>query len=297
MTAPGGDGLAGLLRLYEEHALARLGAVATLEAVQLIEAVDRELPDGVLAATREELEAAMALAAARAHGSETAALLGVEMACFLDLALDRGLTRRHPLRTAAAADEGAAVPTRRELAGLLARLVGKAVEEGVSGGLLMADLAVSMAELGERDELPDRLVGTVSGRWRLLAHRYRRPLDAVRVVLPVVTLLLALSSFFSCDGPLGSRTLAAMATGAGVRQLQILTYNMPPDIGDPETITTLDELGRRTGLATDLARETFALRRVRHGVVYLEHLESETLVVISGEWVGSLGGGTWRMER
>jgi hypothetical protein len=291
------------LLVYEEATLPEIGAVSTMDAIRLIEAVDGCLVGGgVLFATQDDLEAALQLVLAQEGNTDSSVFLRAEMDRFLDLAAAHGLAARHPSSGEARVEivgDKTDLPNRQEITRLMTRLVAKLVEEGLSSALLVSPLAVPVSEVGEEGGALDQAAEHLSKRWRGLTHRLRQPLDVLRIALPATALLLALNSFFSCSGPLGSRTRSAVLTGAGVNQLKALTRDMAgPGIGDPYTIGTLQELSERTGLPTDRASEVFRLKRVLYGVVYLEHLETGKLAVISGEYVGSFGKkGTWRIVK
>lgn len=291
------------LRVYEDAALPEIGAVRTLDAVRLIEAVNGCLDGGgVLYATRDDLEAAIRIVLVEDEDSDSAGLLRAELERFRDLAMDREVVA-HRSKKYKESDEPVGMttdlPDQQEVAKLMTRLVANLIEEGLNSALLLNPLAEPVAKLGEEGGVLDQSAEHLAKRWRTLAHRLRKPLDIFRIAFPVATLLFALNTIFSCGGPLGTRTHSAMLTGAGVNQMKALVRNMDGvKIGDPETIDTLQELSERTGLPTGYAADVFRLRRVLYGAVFLEHIETGKMVVIFGDYIGSFDGrGTWRIVK
>jgi hypothetical protein len=296
------------LRTYEDAALPEIGAIRTLDAVGFIEAVNGCLDGGgVLYATQDDLEAAVRVVLAKDENSDSNELLRVELDRFRDLAITRGgvshHSKNHEGRDESVGVESVGVqtelPDRQDVARLMTRLVANLIEEGLNSALLLNPVAVPVSELGEEDGVLDQTAEHLSKRWRTLAHRLRKPLGIFRIAFPVVALLFALNSIFSCGGPLGSRTHSAMVTGTAVNEIRKLVRDMDGlKIGDPETIESLQELSERTGRPTAYAARVFRLRRVLYGAVFLEHIETGKMVAIFGEYIGSFDSrGTWRLVK
>ncbi|MCD4749342.1 MAG: hypothetical protein K8R59_08205, partial [Thermoanaerobaculales bacterium] len=297
MTDPGRGPFHDALLLYEEAALPELGALGTMDTVRLIELVERHIPDGVFAATRPDLESALQQVLAQEERTDSTLSLESELGRFLDLAFAHGLIARHPLSGEARVEAVVArsdLPSREEVAAVLARLVANVLEEAVSSGLFFARLTVPVSEIGEEGGVLDQTAEHLSLRWRGLTHRLRGPLDLLRIGLPIVALVLALNSFFSCSGPLGSRTQSALITGSAVKELRIMTYNRLIR-GDKATIDSMEELAKRAGVAKLRSAKVFRLRKVVGNDLFLEHIETDSLVIISDGYVCSFVHGTWRM--
>jgi hypothetical protein len=300
MSEPGHRRFRDALAIYEGAALPELGAVRTMDAIRLIESVEGFLPGGgVLYATEDDLAAAVQVALAQEDDSGSAELLRAEIVRFRELAAEHGLgalrsgDRRETNEPAATPAD---LPSGNEVARLVSRVVANLIQDGLHAALLLNPVGISVSEMGERQGALEQSAELVNKRWRNLANRIQKPLDIFRIAFPVAVLLFAVNSFVSCGGPIGSRTYAAMRTGAGVNQIRKIVAEME-GIGDPATINTLRELERRSGKPTNLAAEVFRLRRVRWGTVYLEHIETGKMVVISGRYIGSFDArGKWRLD-
>jgi hypothetical protein len=304
MSDPGQERFRDALAAYEQAVLHELGAARTLDAVRLIESVEASLPGGgVLYATSGDLEAAVKIALARMGDPETFQPLAAEVARFRSLAVEYGLVGRGPrgrteVEVEIAAPLEAAPADREEIVKVVSRLVANIIEEGLQSALLISPMAAVAPEIGGRGGALDQTAELAGSRWRSLAHRLEKPLDVFRIAFPLVALVLALNSLFSCSGPIGTRTRSAFVTGAGVNQIKKLVRDMHSGLGDPATIETLPELAQRSGFPTDVAARTFRLRRVRWGAVYLEHIETGKTVVVTHDYVGSFDArGTWRMVK
>lgn len=286
---------------YERVALPELGAARTLDAVRLIEAVNGCLDGGgVLCATEAELEAAIGIVLAQEENPGSSALLRTELERFRGLAVVRAPAARHPANNTGRGEPAGArtaLPDRHDVAKLMTGVVANLIEEGLNSALLLNPLADPVSKLGEEGGVLDQTAEHLGKRWRILAHRLRKPLGIFRIAFPVAVLLVSLNSLFSCSGPLGTRTRSAIITGAGVDEVRKFVRDMDGlKIGDPKTIDSFQEITERTGRPTALAASVFRLRRVFWGAVYLEHIQTGKAVVIDGRYIGSFDhNGTWRI--
>jgi hypothetical protein len=282
--------------LYEEAAVPAIGVLPTLDSIRLIGLVDESLPDGIFASTKSELAEAVFKVLSREDSVDPALDLQLEVGRFLNLAFDHGLIVHHPLRQAKGSEAIVAesgMPTREEVAEMAIGLVSDVIEDAVSSGLFFGQVAVQVAEIGQDGGALDRAVDQFGSRWRRIAGGLRIPLEVLRVGLPILSIIFAINSLVSCEGPLGSRTLSAFGTGAAVQELKKLNFDR--GMQDLSDVHSLEELERRTGYSTKKAVGVFRLRKVKGFELYLEHIDSGSLVILSGAYVGSFHEGVWML--
>ncbi len=284
---------------YKKSALERLNAGQVQEAIRLLKLVNQNLPGrNLLDASLEEIKTAGAQVFDGGELRSNSKFLSSELNRFYDAALDKELIQRHPIngRAHLGPKTPDQPPAQRGTGEKVASLVSNLIENGIQAGFMVSPLAMPLAEMGEQNAALDRFVNGLSGRWYELANRCEWFFSMLRVAIPIVTILIALTTFLDPSKSPFSGS-ASFATGNAMQDIKLMVNLLESEEPRGVEISTLEELGNWIGVPSARAAEVFDLEqlRVAPSILYLRHKQSGALIIVTSEHRGTLRGKRWRM--
>ncbi len=255
------------LREYKRRAAERLDLDALLAAMALIKELNALVPDrNLMTARLEDLNAAAAELMKRGHSREELQAFNAELTAFYDAAWDAGLLNWHPIRkTARRLGEAAGESTPDDLPsqglGWAADYLANIIQEGVQRGLMLTPFALAVNDLAQEGGIVDDLVERFSSRWSAAARRLAWLLDAVKVGVPIVGVVLAAAAWFGPDNPILRAQREATRSHNALQKLNIALNMMDSVPYAAAALPDLATLGARVGIPLDQEAKEFTLLR------------------------------------
>lgn len=293
------------LREYKRRAAERLDPDALLASMALLRELGTLVPGrNLLTASLDELNAAARLLMERGRSREELHTFGAELTAFFDAAFDAELVDIHPIRKTSRVRGEAAAPVEEDDDGLPAQGLGWAadylagtIQEGLQRGLMLSPFSLAVGDLTGSGGMIDDLVDRFSSRWSAAARRVSWLLDAVKIGVPIIGVILAAAAWFGPDNPILRAQREASGTSNALQKLNLAMNLM---VNDPDAAASSPDLatfGYRVGVQLDQEAKQYTLLRVdpRVPMLFLRQEATGRLVILHPGVVTSIAGGRIRV--